>query len=74
MNIFFETKTVTTIQESPKYTLGDLLNDLGGAFSLYLGVSFIALFEIFEIFIRCANKGMNRRANMTPVEAIKVKA
>jgi hypothetical protein len=28
------------------------MSNLGGAVSLYLGISFIALFEFFEIFVR----------------------
>ena len=33
-------------------TVGSLLNNLGGALSLYLGVSFVAAFEVFELIAR----------------------
>ena len=41
------------MKESPQFaTIWDLLNSLGGALSLFLGVSLISIFEIFEIGIR----------------------
>jgi len=32
--------------------LGSLLNNLGGILGLYLGVSFVAAFEVFELLAR----------------------
>ena len=55
VNIFFESKTIQLINENPLMGTQALLSSLGGAFSLYLGISIIALFEIIELlagFIR----------------------
>ena len=53
INIFFESLDVEEVKESPQFaTIWDLLNSLGGALSLFLGVSLISIFEIFEIGIR----------------------
>ena len=56
VNIFFETKSVEMVTESPKVSGTDLLSNIGGAFSLYLGISLIALFETFEVVIRMFEK------------------
>ena len=33
-------------------TVASLMSNLGGALSLYLGVSFVAAFEIIELIVR----------------------
>ena len=50
--MFFTSLTYENIVESPAMTVGSLLNNLGGALSLYLGVSFVAAFEVFELIAR----------------------
>ena len=60
MNIFFESKSVTKVEESAKVSVSDLLSDLGGACSLYLGISVIALFELVEFGFRSGAKAMSK--------------
>ena len=43
---------VTNIIESPKYDDQGLVTSLGGALSLFLGISIISMFEIFELLVR----------------------
>ena len=43
---------MTSIVESPKFDNAGLLNSLGGALSLFLGVSIIMLFEWLELIVR----------------------
>ena len=52
LNIYYRSKSTTQVLESPKYDTQGTLSSLGGAFSLYLGVSFISLFELGELFFR----------------------
>ena len=40
---------VATVVENPEYTFFGFLSTLGGAVSLYLGISFIQLFEVAEL-------------------------
>ena len=43
---------VTVVQEMPLITLASAINNLGGALSLFLGISFIMLFEWVELVIK----------------------
>ena len=52
MKIFFGSRSVERVLELPQYTIGSFLASLGGATSLYLGASFVVLFELFEILLR----------------------
>ncbi len=50
--MFFTSLTYENIVETPAMTVGELLSNLGGALSLYLGISFVAAFEIVELIVR----------------------
>ena len=50
--MFFTSLTYENIEETPAMTVGQLLSNLGGALSLYLGISFVAAFEIVELIVR----------------------
>ncbi len=52
LRVFFETKTVEKVQEELKYNFFSFLASLGGAASLYLGISFVVMFELFEVVLR----------------------
>ena len=52
MSIYFGSLDVTSIVESPEFEQGALLNSLGGALSLFLGVSIIMIFEVVEVNVR----------------------
>lgn len=51
VRIFYETKSVEDIGESKKYNFSSIVSALGGAISLYLGVSMVSIFEIFDVMI-----------------------
>ena len=52
MNIFFTSLTYENIQETPAMDVAQLMSNLGGVIGLYLGVSIVAAFEVFELIIR----------------------
>ena len=56
LHVFYSTKTSTEIIEEPKYTRESLLVSLGGAVSLFLGISVVALFEFVELAARALYK------------------
>ena len=60
VQIFYSSMTKTGIKESPKYNFGSFLVSLGGAISLYLGISFVSFFEIVEFVMRFLFKRTNQ--------------
>ncbi|XP_059092237.1 acid-sensing ion channel 2-like [Tigriopus californicus] len=52
LQVYFADKYVTNITESKEFTLSGILSTAGGAISLWLGTSFIALFEFVELGAR----------------------
>ena len=58
ISIFYESKTVKEVIETPLMSLGALLSNLGGAIGFYLGISVIALFEVVELIARYVKKGL----------------
>ena len=48
VTIYFGTFEVATIQEVPQYNFWGFLSTLGGALSLFLGLTFIQLLEVVE--------------------------
>ena len=51
VNVFFQSLNVRQIDESPTYGTGTLVVALGGALSLYLGISVSMVFEIIELVV-----------------------
>jgi len=52
MQLYFTRKTMTIIEEQPRYLFQSLMSSLGGTISLYLGVSIVSAFEIVELTVR----------------------
>ena len=50
-SIYFESLKYTLIKQLRKQQEFDLLSNIGGIFGLFIGVSFVTLFEIAELFI-----------------------
>lgn len=48
VRVFYETFNVDVIEETPDYGLTSFLSDIGGITGLYLGMSLISLYELFE--------------------------
>lgn len=63
ISVYFETKRVEKIVESEKYPTSGLMSSLGGAISLYLGMSLLAVFELTELALKfavgCCQRGKN---------------
>ena len=51
VNIYFDSLESTEICESEQTLLVDLIAGIGGTLGLFLGVSMLSFFEIFEIFL-----------------------
>ena len=52
VSIYYGTLDVDDVAEVPEYTFLTFLSSLGGAVSLYLGISFIQVFEIVQLLIK----------------------
>ena len=52
VNIYFNSLTVEHIQEEEAFTFMDLLAEIGGDLSLYIGITVLSFFEFFEFFVR----------------------
>ena len=51
VKIFFQSLNIRNIKESVKYDLITSIYAIGGAVSLYLGISIAMIFEVFELAI-----------------------
>merc|ERR1712150_90696 len=51
VNIYYQQLNVMTITESAEYGIFDLCSSIGGALSLYLGISLAMFFEVVEFII-----------------------
>ena len=51
VNVHFSSGNVEVKEEIPKYTTESLVSSLGGALSLYLGVTIISFLEIVEVLV-----------------------
>ena len=51
VNIFYDSLSYTMSTESPKMTVVSLLALIGGNLSLFLGISLISIFEVFQFLI-----------------------
>ncbi|XP_046612903.1 amiloride-sensitive sodium channel subunit gamma-2-like [Neodiprion virginianus] len=52
IDVFFENLRVQSIDQHPTYKLQSFVGSLGGALSLYLGITLFMLLEVFEVFVR----------------------
>ena len=52
MTTFFSTLKTDNVVEKPEIGTSEFRNQLGGALALYLGISFVAFFEVVELLIR----------------------
>ena len=56
LNVYFQSLNVRQIEEDPTYGPIQLIYALGGALSLYLGISLSMIFEVIELlFDICIN-------------------
>jgi hypothetical protein len=49
INVYYEEFKYTFIKQNPKMEIFDLLSNIGGTFSLFLGLSIFSFLELFEI-------------------------
>ena len=60
--VYYRTLKYTLVSQEPKMRQFDLVSNVGGIFGLFIGISFVTLFEIFEILfeILCITFKKNR--------------
>ena len=56
LSVYYKSLSTRRIVESPVYNYQSTLTSLGGAVSLYLGVSFISAFEVAELAAKIFHK------------------
>ncbi len=59
--IYYGSLEYTSISQLPKIQPFDLVSNVGGILGLFIGMSFVSLFEIIEIFIELGFVFFNRR-------------
>ena len=50
--VYFHSLSFNEINQEKKYTMEGLLGAIGGILGVYLGISFFAIFEMFEVILR----------------------
>ena len=60
VTIYFGSFDVRTISEIPIYSFWGFLSTLGGALSLFLGLTFIQLFEVIELVIKLGSSFLQK--------------
>ena len=55
IDVFYEDLKYTVISQKEKILLSDLISNIGGIIGVFLGSSFLSLFEFVELFIKSLN-------------------
>eukprot|EP00057_Strongylocentrotus_purpuratus_P015885 XP_011670359.1 PREDICTED: amiloride-sensitive sodium channel subunit beta-like [Strongylocentrotus purpuratus] len=80
LEIYFDEFNYEYIRQDPAYTIPDLLSDMGGQLGLWLGLSVITIFEIFEgvwvmiSFFCSRNRSRTRPMQTIPTSTFKARA
>ena len=61
VRIYYESLKYTFMSQIPKTRAFDLISDIGGIFGLFIGVSFVSLFEIGELVIEAMFHFLERK-------------
>ena len=67
VNIFYQELIYTSITESPALLLSDLISFIGGNLGLFLGMSFLSLVEVIDIFIKLIQIEIKKRTNKSKI-------
>ena len=54
LSIYYKSLNFRNVQENETYQFSTIISSLGGALSLYLGISLVMIFEIIELLIDLA--------------------
>ncbi|KAJ4451592.1 hypothetical protein ANN_03061 [Periplaneta americana] len=58
IDVYFEKLRVKSIEQSPTYKVQTFIGSLGGALSLYLGITLLMLIEVVEALFRLFHSGL----------------
>ena len=62
IKVYFDTKTVKSIDEFPQYPTSNIISSIGGVISLYLGISLVSFFELVDLLIHCIYHAIKKKA------------
>ena len=66
-SVFYESLSYTLIEEEPKMSAEDLIGSIGGHLHLFLGMSLLSFFELFELVVVIFFVSyLNKRKRITP--------
>ncbi len=71
VNVYFSDVTMLEKGQSESYHWTDLLADVGGILGLWVGVSFITIFEFFNLFVQFIKGMADRVVNASRFETMK---
>nr|XP_054754280.1 acid-sensing ion channel 4-B-like [Lytechinus pictus] len=69
--IYFETLNVDRVEQVPRYTIPNILGNIGGLMGLFTGMSFISLFEVAFLLLRIAKITFTKLFSSSRVHSFK---
>ncbi|KAL3869756.1 hypothetical protein ACJMK2_042397 [Sinanodonta woodiana] len=60
LNVYFEDLNFEIIQETPQIAIAQFMSDVGGAIGLWIGLSVLAICEIFQLIIELCSLGITK--------------
>ncbi|XP_076348636.1 degenerin-like protein unc-105 isoform X2 [Tachypleus tridentatus] len=62
--IYFQSMSYQEIAQEPKYSFPNLIGSAGGILGMYIGFSFLVVFEIVEVLLRSCLGKIKKRSNI----------
>ncbi|XP_041464799.1 amiloride-sensitive sodium channel subunit alpha-like isoform X1 [Lytechinus variegatus] len=69
--IYFETLNVERVEQVPRYTIPNILGNVGGLMGLFTGMSFISLFEVAFLLLRITKITFTKLFPSSQVHSVK---
>lgn len=63
INIYYEDLNYEEIEETPEIETAQFASDVGGAIGLWIGLSFLSMFEVVQLFLECCAYGVHKCTN-----------
>ena len=61
IRIYYDSKSVQSIVESPQYPQSSIVSNIGGVISLYLGISLVSIFELVDYIAHLIYYGFRKK-------------
>ncbi|CAC5384945.1 unnamed protein product [Mytilus coruscus] len=66
IKIYFEDLNYELIEETPEIEVQQFASDVGGAIGLWIGLSIISMFELFQLMLECCAFGVHKCRQPVP--------